>query len=169
MINNFNKSDRISLLFVCLGNICRSPIAEGVFSHLLQEAGLEDRFICDSCGTSAHHKGSAPHLESQRVARQHGIDISKQQSRPVTKSDFSKFDLLVAMDRSNRYDLERLSPESAGKIICLREFEDGLVPKSDYLDVPDPYYGGSSGFDQVYDIIYCCSVNLLQYILKEKN
>lgn len=169
MSNNINNSDKKSVLFVCLGNICRSPLAEGVFVHLIKERGLDSFFTVDSCGTSAYHKGEPPHSESQRVARHHGIDISGQKSRPLRKSDYEDFDLIVAMDKKNRADLESAKPEisSKAKIISLRQFENGSEIIEDYLDVPDPYFGGSSGFDLVYNTIYCCSVNLLDWCQRE--
>ncbi len=148
---------KFSILFVCLGNICRSPIAEGVFRHLVSGRGLEDKFEVDSCGTGHWHEGQPPHQDSRKVAKKNGISLEGQIARQVTDEDFEQFDLLVAMDTSNLNDLKRMRGESKASIICLREYDH----EEKDLDVPDPYYGGPKGFDNVFNIINRCCVQLL--------
>ncbi|KQZ29537.1 protein tyrosine phosphatase [Mesorhizobium sp. Root552] len=138
-----------SILFVCLGNICRSPLAEGVFAAVLEEKRLSEHFELDSAGTGGWHAGSAPDPRSVAIAASHGIDISGQKARKVNADDFSRFDLILAMDRSNVEELQRLAPAAARERIHLfLEFADGNV-----RDVPDPYYGGPDGFAAVYRMI----------------
>ena len=123
-----------SILFVCLGNICRSPLAEGVFAAVLQEKRLSGFFELDSAGTGGWHAGSAPDPRSVAIAASHGIDISGQQARKVTAGDFSRFDLILGMDQSNVEELQRLAPADArDRIHLFLEFADGKV-----RDVPDP-------------------------------
>ena len=151
-------STRKKVLFVCLGNICRSPLAEGVFRHLVHGAGLSEVFEIDSCGTGSWHVGSAPHDQSIRVAAQYGISIDDQRARKVTKQDLKAYDIIVAMDRSNQRDLQSLDPQS--KIVLMRDYDSDR----DSPDVPDPYYGGSDGFQVVYDILYRSASQLLKEI-----
>src|SRR5688572_17053719 len=131
-------SQRYSVLFVCLGNICRSPLAEGIFRKLAEDRGLGARFLIDSCGTGSWHAGSPPHPESVKIAHKNGIDITGQRARQVQARDFKNFNLLVAMDRENRDFLEANCSNSMCRIVCLREFD----PPAKDLDVPDPYHGG---------------------------
>ncbi|KRA00413.1 protein tyrosine phosphatase [Mesorhizobium sp. Root157] len=138
-----------SILFVCLGNICRSPLAEGVFAAVLAEKGLSDRFQLDSAGTGGWHVGSAPDPRSIAIAASHDIDISRQKARKVTVDDFSRFDLVLGMDSSNVEDLRQLAPATGrDRIHLFLEFAEGW-PR----DVPDPYYGGDDGFGAVYRTI----------------
>lgn len=138
-----------SILFVCLGNICRSPLAEGVFAAVLEERGLISRFQLDSAGTGGWHAGSAPDPRSVAIAANHGIDISRQKARKVTSDDFSRFDLILGMDYSNVEELRRIAPVAARERIHLfLEFAHGNA-----RDVPDPYYGGPDGFASVYRMI----------------
>lgn len=137
-----------SVLFVCLGNICRSPLAEGIFRHLVNEQGLSSNYTIDSCGTGSWHIGEPPHKDSRRVAKKNGVSLDGQQARTVASDDIVLFDLLVAMDTQNKIDLESKFGTSE-KIILLREYDS----KRDTLDVPDPYFGGPEGFDLVYDMI----------------
>jgi protein-tyrosine phosphatase len=137
------------ILFVCLGNICRSPLGEGIMKYLANQHQLDVKV--DSAGTSAYHVGEAPDRRSIRVAYDHHIDISHQKSRKVTKDDFFEFDYIFAMDRNNLANLYDLEPKnSKAKLHVLREFD----IESEDLDVPDPYYGGDSGFDDCYQMIY---------------
>lgn len=145
------------VLFVCLGNICRSPLGEGIFKHLVTAQRLSHKYRIDSCGTGGWHVGSKPHNDSIRIARERGIDISGQRARRVSAEDFKRFNLFVAMDRSNRSDLLALPGASAASIVCLREYDS----VSGDLDVPDPYYGGWDGFIEVYDIVSRCCEGLL--------
>ena len=138
---------RPSVCFVCLGNICRSPTAEGVFRHLLADAGLEEAVVVDSAGTSAFHVGERPDERSRTVAEWRGITVDGA-ARQFVAGDFTRFDWVVAMDRSNAANLQRLAPDAAAeaRIHLLRSFDPDA---GDALDVPDPYYGGSDGFQTV--------------------
>ncbi|GAB4228855.1 MAG: low molecular weight protein-tyrosine-phosphatase [Methyloligellaceae bacterium] len=146
------------LLFVCLGNICRSPMAQGVFAHVAEEAGLAGRFHLDSAGTGGWHVGNPPDPRACRAALARGIDISGQRARQVSAQDFERFDLLLAMDRANAKALARMAPAGAGERVRL--FLEGL-PDSGVTEVPDPYYGGDAGFDAALDLIEAGSRALL--------
>jgi len=140
----------IGVVFVCLGNICRSPLAEGVFRAELARRGLTDRFRVDSCGTGGYHVGERPDPRSVEVAARHGVDISGQRSRKLSRDDYTGFDWLVAMDPLNARDLASTRPADAtGQIV---EFMTYVVPPEGD-GVPDPYYGGPRGFDVVYDLL----------------
>ena len=155
-----NAPERVSVLFVCLGNICRSPLAEGVFRSLAAEAGLADRFRVDSAGTGAYHVGEAPDARSVAVALEHGVQLTGL-ARQVTGNDLQSFDWVVAMDGTNRRNLEALSqPENRGRIHLLRDFD----PEDAGADVPDPYYGGPEGFENVYRIVDRACRNLFEEI-----
>ena len=156
-------SDRIPgpaptrVLFVCLGNICRSPLAEGVFLHLVREAGLAHRFEVDSAGTGDWHVGEWPDARSVAVARKHGVELPSR-ARQVTAADLDAFDHVLAMDRENLRDLERMARRGARAEIRLLRSHD---PVRDGDDVPDPYYGGPSGFDLVYQMVHRSCAALL--------
>jgi protein-tyrosine phosphatase len=152
-----------SILFVCLGNICRSPLAEGVFRSLVTARGVADRYVIDSCGTGSWHVGKPPHSDSVRVAQQHGIDISSQKARQLCADDLLSFDLIVAMDRDNRRDIIDCSRKHNARIVCLREYD----TRGGDLDVPDPYYGGPEGFQLVYSIVNRCCSSLLDSLETE--
>mgnify|MGYP003676210204 FL=1 len=142
------------VLFVCLGNICRSPLADGIFSHLVQERGLADHYRIDSAGTSAYHAGDPADSRSIAVARKHGIAVPSV-SRQTRSSDYSEFDWIVAMDRQNLSDLQAQEPsESSARLVLLRDY-DPVVSAGDTSsqDVPDPYYGGPGGFDTVHAMV----------------
>jgi low molecular weight protein-tyrosine phosphatase len=143
----------VRLLFVCLGNICRSPTAEGVMRHLLRDAGLQDEVEVDSAGTGGWHVGSAPDHRATVTARRRGIALEGA-ARQVEPQDFEDFDLLVAMDGSNLRDLRALAPDAQAreKVVALRSF-DPLAVQEGELDVPDPYYGGDDGFAEVVEIV----------------
>lgn len=143
-------SDGTSVLFVCLGNICRSPLAEGVFRHLVTLRGLEARFHIDSAGTGAWHVGEPPDTRSVAVAADHGIDLAGT-ARQVTAEDLTRFDFIVAMDRDNLDALIELAEDvdGTGRIELMRAFD----PEPTGEDVPDPYYGGPGGFERVYQMI----------------
>jgi len=149
---------RHRILFVCLGNICRSPMAEGVFRRLVEEEGLAHRFEIDSAGLGAWHLGQAPDDRAQAAARGRGIDISGQSARQVRQDDFDRFDLLLVMDRSNLAELKRAAPAEARAKI--RPFLD-FAPHAGTKDVPDPFYGGTEGFDHALDLIESAARGLL--------
>jgi len=159
---------KTSVVFVCLGNICRSPLGEGIFRAKVVEAGLSHRFEIDSAGTSSYHVGEAPDPGSVRVARTHGIDISGQRSRQFIAGDLEEFDYIIAMDPSNYANIQRLADQSGttlrGQLWLLRNFEqasDGAGPET---GVPDPWGGGARGFETVYEIVERSCTNLLHYI-----
>lgn len=138
------------ICFVCLGNICRSPTAEGVFRHLVDKRNLEDYFEIDSAGTSAYHIGETANSKSQRTAQQHGITLHSK-ARQFKVSDLTYFDLVLAMDQENYRNLQRLDENSQldQKIAKMRDFD----PTPDNGNVPDPYYGGIDGFENVFQIV----------------
>ncbi|MET2830120.1 low molecular weight protein-tyrosine-phosphatase [Mesorhizobium shangrilense] len=142
-----------SVLFVCLGNICRSPLAEGVFRAVLAERGLDRHVLIDSAGTGGWHAGEAPDRRSIAIAAQHGVDISGQKARKVTLDDFSRFDLILGVDRSNVADLKALA--SAGTRDRVHLFLE--LAEDRPRDVPDPYYDGPEAFASVYRMIRTAS------------
>jgi protein-tyrosine phosphatase len=153
------------VLFVCLGNICRSPLAEGVFLHLVKEAGLADRFEVDSTGE--WHIGEQPDSRSIAVARRHGVELPSR-ARQVEPEDLHTFDHVIAMDRENLRDLKRLASAGAKADVRLLRMHDPARTSSDDDDVPDPYYGGPSGFDHVYDMVHRSCVALLAELTTER-
>ena len=149
------------VLFVCLGNICRSPTAEAVMARLVEEAGLADAIELDSAGTGAWHVGSSPDERASAAAAARGIAM-RGVARQVRAADFERFDLLLAMDAENRRTLRALAPdaEAAAKVRLLREFDPASAGAAS-LDVPDPYYGGADGFDRVLDLVEAACAGLL--------
>jgi protein-tyrosine phosphatase len=154
----------IRVLFVCLGNICRSPLAEAVFRHLVEERGWADRFEIDSAGTSGWHRGAPPDARSAETARRRGIEVAGA-SRKVVSADLRRFHYVIAMDEENLDALRELqvSAGDAAQVRRLREFE----PRAASLDVPDPYYGGPRGFEDVHDIVERGCAGLLTHIAAE--
>lgn len=138
------------MLFVCLGNICRSPLAEGVFAHLVEAEGLTDQFEIDSAGTGAWHVGEPPDGRASQVAASHGILLDSR-ARQVEAEDLERFDHILAMDRSNLRELQRMVDLSgeAVEVRLLREYD----READGDEVPDPYYGGADGFEHVYRMV----------------
>jgi len=153
-----------SVLFVCLGNICRSPLAEGVFLHLVAEAGSADDVVVDSAGTGAWHVGERPDPRSLEVAERHGIELPGH-ARRVTEEDFHRFARIVAMDRSNLSDLESLRPADSDTVLELLRDHD---PDPGDGEVPDPYYGGDDGFDRVYRMVRRSCEVLLDEVLSSR-
>ena len=150
-----------SVLMVCMGNICRSPTAEGVLRHLVREAGLEDQIHIDSAGTLDYHVGSPPDQRSQKHARKRGYDLSSQRARQVGERDFERFDLILAMDWQNLEELRELCPpEHEHKLKRLMEFAPSGVSEV----VADPYYGGHDGFERVLDHVEEACRGLLIHI-----
>lgn len=153
--------NRVSVVFVCLGNICRSPTAEGVFGSLVKSRGLEEFIYIDSAGTSNWHIGEPPDPRATEAARARGIDLSALRGRQATASDFSEFDYVIAMDDDNYTNLSRLAnPDQQHKLHLFLDFASGVVER----EVPDPYYGG--GFPHVLDLIENASEGLLNHIVE---
>lgn len=147
----------MKVLFVCLGNICRSPTAEAVFRQVLASDAVDLRIEVDSAGTHAYHIGEPPDSRTQAAARRRGIDMSALRARQVHASDFEEFDLILAMDRENLAELKRrCPPRLQERVRLLLEYA-----SSTELEVPDPYYGGEAGFEQVLDLIEQASRGLL--------
>ena len=156
---------KINVLFVCLGNICRSPTAEGVFRHLVEEEGLADSFFIDSAGTSGWHQGELPDPRSMKEALRHGIDLSSQRSRAVVDADFSRFYYILAMDYANLKELKkRCPPNLQGRLSLFTAF----APELGIAEVPDPYNGGPQGFEQVFRIAEVSAKGLLDAIVRDR-
>ncbi|WP_006787021.1 low molecular weight protein-tyrosine-phosphatase [Thiorhodospira sibirica] len=152
---------KIRVLFVCMGNICRSPMAQGVFEHLVAEAGLAERFEIDSAGTHAYHIGEPPDQRAMATAKQRGIDLSSQRARQVEAEDGREFDYILVMDQDNLAGVRAvLPPSTRNKPRLFLEF----ARSHEYREVPDPYYGGQRGFDQVLDMITDAATGLLAEI-----
>lgn len=151
----------VKVLFVCLGNICRSPTAEGVFRHLVRGARLERQIEIDSAGTHAYHIGASPDPRAQTAAARRGIDLRNLRGRQATTDDFHEFDYVIAMDRENYATLQsRCPPALHYKIRLFMEF----APQYGQDEVPDPYFGGTAGFDRVLDMIEDAANGLLREI-----
>ena len=148
----------VKVLFVCMGNICRSPTAHGVFEKILEDHSLAHLVEVDSAGTHAYHVGDSPDNRSQEAALRRGVDLGTLRARKVTPSDFEIFDYVLAMDDDNLQNMERICPPShRGKLRLFLEF----AQEFDETEVPDPYYGGHRGFERVLDLIEAASVGLL--------
>lgn len=155
----------VKVLFVCMGNICRSPTAEGVFRHLVGRHGLESFVEIDSAGTHAYHVGHRPDRRAQAAALRRGIDISAQQARRVEVMDFETFDYILAMDEENIENLHSLCPpEYQHKVRLFLEF----APHLGGREVPDPYYGGLSGFERVLDMIEAAAEGLIEEVKRRQ-
>ena len=155
----------VSVLFVCLGNICRSPMAEGMFIHLVEEAGLASQFTIDSCGTGGWHSGERADSRMRQVASQHGIHLPSR-ARKVQSGDFEQFDYILAMDESNFQDLKLLAarnPNTSAQLLKMRAFDS----MGTHEDVPDPYYGGISGFEDVYQMLFRSCGAFLEFVKQE--
>ena len=156
----------MKLLFVCLGNICRSPTAEGVMRELVRERGLEDEVVIDSAGTGGWHVGAAPDERATAAAARRGITLEGA-ARKVRASDFDEFDLILAADRENVAALRVVAPdeEARSKVRLLREFDPAAAGD---LDVPDPYYGAENGFDEVLDLVERACAGLLDEVVARR-
>jgi len=153
---------QVRVLFVCLGNICRSPTAEGMFRHKVAASDLADAIHIDSAGTGDWHIGRPPDTRAQQAALARGYDISDLRARQVSGADFEEFDYIIAMDGQNLLDLSAMQPvEFSGHLGLMLQFsQDG----GDVTDVPDPYFGGEEGFQMVLDLLEKASENLLEHI-----
>ena len=151
------------VLFVCLGNICRSPLAEGAFKRHVSNTGHTQSFFVDSAGTSGYHAGELPDTRSIDVAAAHGVDITQQRSRALTRMDFERFDYIVAMDRSNLKNIRRMAPTPSTAKLSLILSEVFPEPR----DVPDPYYGGADGFENVWRMVDEATEALLSRLNRE--
>jgi protein-tyrosine phosphatase len=161
-----SERPRTSVLFVCLGNICRSPLAEGVFRHLVRERGLEDHYEIDSAGTGSWHVGAPPDTRSADVARKNGVALDGE-ARQVRPSDLASYDWVIAMDQENLRDLEGLRARHNGSahVQLLRDFD----PDPGDRQVPDPYYGGPGGFDHVYALVRRSAEAFLDHLERERS
>jgi protein-tyrosine phosphatase len=149
------------VLFVCMGNICRSPTAEGVFRKVLAERAPELDVEIDSAGTHGYHAGAAPDPRACRAAERRGVDLKSLRARRVTEEDFERFELVLAMDEQNREFLLELSPpEYRDRIRLFMDFAPHLARR----EVPDPYYGGSTGFEHVLDLVEEAATGLLEHL-----
>ena len=154
-----------SVLFVCMGNICRSPTAEVVFRHYVENAGLSASILIDSAGTHDYHIGHAPDMRSQQAAAQRGYDMSGLRGRQVERADFERFDYILAMDKANLAILQYLAPRGCKKHLGL--FLD-FARHGGGREVPDPYYGGEQGFENVLDMVEDAASGLLQHITQNR-
>ena len=156
---------RVRVLFVCLGNICRSPTAQAVFESLAARRGLSGEIQADSCGIGDWHTGNTPDERATAAAARRGYDLSRLRARQVRLDDFSAFDYILAMDRDNLADLELLRPTGfRGHLGLFLAFAGDGAP----TDVPDPYYGGDAGFDRVLDLVESASEGLLRALERDK-
>ncbi|AKH19606.1 low molecular weight protein-tyrosine-phosphatase [Sedimenticola thiotaurini] len=155
---------KISVLFVCMGNICRSPTAHGVFEKLVEDTGLSQYIEVDSAGTHAYHVGNPPDPRAQKTALSRGVDLSQQRARQAEHSDFERFDYVIAMDQDNLNNLLAIAPENhREKLHLLLDF----APELEKREVPDPYFGGTRGFDKVFDLVSDASQALLTAIRRK--
>lgn len=154
------------LLFVCLGNICRSPSAENIMNHLIAQSGLESKIVCDSAGTSSYHIGAPPDDRMSAAAKQRGLQL-RGRSRKLKPSDLQQFDLILAMDRENYQDILYLDKEGKyeHKVYLICDFAQNYSDR----EVPDPYYGGTEGFERVVDLLFDACEGLLKYVLDSED
>jgi len=152
---------KVSVLFVCLGNICRSPTAHGVFQGMVDGSGFADAIEVDSAGTGDWHIGHSPDQRTSQVAATKGYDLNQLRARLVSGDDFEQFDYIIAMDRANLSDLVAMQPSNFSGFLGL--FLDFSTQDS-YREVPDPYYGGEDGFELVFNLVEEASRGLLQHI-----
>jgi protein-tyrosine phosphatase len=155
----------VRVLFVCLGNICRSPLAEGVFRHLVEEAELAQQFEIDSAGTSGYHTGDPPDPRTTEVAARRGVTLAGE-SRQITRSDVERYDYLIVMDAHNESEVRRLAASVDPGIEVRRLLSFDPEAGGD-LDVPDPYYGGPDGFERVHDMVERACRGLLDHIRQQ--
>lgn len=161
-----NSEPKVRVLFVCMGNICRSPTARGVFEKLVQEAGLSHAIETDSAGTHAYHIGNSPDKRAIAAALQRGYDLSRYRARRLSSQDFARFDYILAMDHENLSAMQEiLPPESKHRVHLLMQF----ARASAQPEVPDPYYGAGGGFVRVLDLVEDAARGLLEHIRAQHN
>ena len=160
------RANKIKVLFVCMGNICRSPAGEGIFQHYIETQSLQEQFFIDSAGTIAYHVGNRADARMQEAATQRGYQLNSI-ARKVTCDDLQQFDLVVPMDSDNLMELEVLAGGAKDHIRLLGSFIDGYQGNDDAPSVPDPYYGGAAGFELVLDMIESACPNILAHCLKQ--
>jgi len=151
-------------LFVCLGNICRSPLAQGVFEHLLSERGVREEFTVESCGTGDWHRGQRPDPRAIDVASKHGVELRSRARQLDAKCDFERFELLLAMDRRNLQGLMEAGADPARTRLFLA-FAPEQIARPHALEVPDPYDGGPEQFEEVYQLVHVGAKGLLDAVL----
>jgi len=157
------SKSKVSVLFVCMGNICRSPTAEGVFRHHVEKAGKVDQFHIESAGTHAYHLGEPPDRRAIAAAERRGMSLERIRARRVSDEDFERFDYIIAMDEDNIAHLKDQSAlEHHSKVRLFLEFSSGRE-----REVPDPYYGGAAGFERVLDLVEDASRGLLETLSKK--
>ena len=155
---------KLKILFVCMGNICRSPTAQGVFEQLVEAHDLADSVVIDSAGTHAYHVGEQPDKRAAQAAARRGIDMSSQRARRVAEADFEEFDLVLAMDHDNYEELGAVCPPGhEGKLRLFLDFAPDVTER----EVPDPYYGGPGGFERVLDLVEMAAAGLLADIRQQ--
>ena len=158
-----NNEAKVSVLFVCMGNICRSPTAHGVFQALVNKNGLGEKIFVDSAGTHSYHIGSTPDPRSQHTARSRGVDLSRLRARQFQSKDFLDFDYLIAMDRSNFTQMAAIKPdEASARLDLMLDYSS----RYDQKEVPDPYFG-DDGFELVFDMVDEASEGLLRHIREQ--
>lgn len=163
MASDENRS-RVSVLFVCLGNICRSPTAEGVLRKLIADQGLDGLIRVDSAGTAGYHEGAPPDARAAAAASARGYNLGAIRARKVVAQDFDEFDLILAMDEDNLLELQQVAPTGArARIGLLLDYAPGAGGRA----VPDPYYGGKSGFERVLDLVTEACTGLLDELRRE--
>ncbi len=156
-----SKKKPVSVLFVCMGNICRSPTAEGMFRKVLDDEGVAHAFEVDSAGTHAYHIGEGPDPRTLKAAAMRGIDLSYRRGRQVSAADFDRFDFVLAMDRENQSNLKAVAGAKAdGKLHLFLDF----APEARHREVPDPFFGGPEGFETVLDLVETASRGLLREV-----
>jgi protein-tyrosine phosphatase len=155
------KPNTFNINFVCLGNICRSPLAQGVFEHLVEQEGLTEKIIIASAGTGNWHVGSPPDQRMSATAKRNGIQLNNK-AKQFRSEDFGNFDLVLAMDRSNFSDLKNIkgSSPTSDQLKLFRSFDPEAIED---LNVPDPYYGGSRGFEEVFNIVHRTCPEILKF------
>jgi low molecular weight protein-tyrosine phosphatase len=157
------SGDRFGVLFVCTGNICRSPTAEGIFRKLAADAGMAEAVTADSAGTHGYHVGEPPDPRAQRAAAKRGYDLSALRARTIEDSDFQRFDLILAMDRDHYSILSSAQPRAAHKVKLMMSYARRFKER----EVPDPYYGGPQGFERVLDMLEDAAKGLLDSLRRD--